>query len=83
MTSAYSDIYLFKSAGLTGKDVGDLTWFGDRNSWLLSFMYMLSPSNCEQKKEINIVCKKRLFFKKKGGGSVKEVLKRKSSLRVA
>lgn len=86
MTSAYSDIYLFKSAGLTGKDVGDLTWFGDRNSWLLSFMYMLSPSNCEQKKERNKHCmQEEVFFKKKkkGGGSVKEVLKRKSSLRVA
>lgn len=28
-----------------------LTWFGGRNSWLFSFMYMLSPSNCRERNE--------------------------------
>lgn len=26
----------------------NLTWLGERNSWLFSLMYMLSPSNCGQ-----------------------------------
>lgn len=59
-----------KSVGFIGKDVGFLTWFGDRNSWLLSFMYMLSPSNCGQKQkgEINMVCRKRCEKKQQLGG---------------
>lgn len=61
ITEANIDIYSYKSVGYIGKDVGSLTWFGDRNSWLLSFMYMLSPSNCGQKQkgEINMVCMRR------------------------
>ena len=31
------------------KGLFELTWFGGRNSWLFSFMYMLSPSNCREK----------------------------------
>lgn len=30
---------------IKGKRQLELTWFGGRNSWLFSFMYMLSPSN--------------------------------------
>lgn len=29
-----------------------LTWLGERKSWLFSFMYMLSPSNCKKKKKL-------------------------------
>lgn len=44
------DIYTDICSGvLKEKELDFLTWFGDRNSWLLSFIYMLSPSNCGQK----------------------------------
>lgn len=35
----------FQTSGLR---VLNLTWLGERNSWLFSLMYMLSPSNCGQ-----------------------------------
>ncbi len=73
-----SQTFIFTSrVEFIGKVMGCLTWFGDRNSWLLSFMYMLSPSNCGQKQrgEINTMCKKG---RKKRLGAGEEVRRGKA-----